>query len=319
MAKVKRFDQYRRVVDGFVQQGHLHLDANETALFARQLEDIDVRLFRKLYPELKGTLVVPVKSNINPGAQFYSYRVYDYAGRAKPISNYADDLPRVDLNAVEHKMALHSWGDAYGYSIQDLRAANMAGLPLENEKAMAARNVLAYELDDVIATGYAPLGITGLLNNPFVDDVSPDTGNWASATAEEMVADLVKMEVTIITESKGIEKPDTLLLASTHYAKLSTTNMANTETPALDYFLKRSQGVRNVEVWHKLETADVAGTGPRIVMYKRDPDKLEALVPVEFEVFPPQTKNLAFEVSCHMRAGGVVVRYPGSVRYMDGC
>ena len=76
--------------------------------------------------------------------------------------------------------------------------------------------------------------------------------------------------------------------------------------------------LRNAESWYKLNTADAAGTGPRALFYKRSPEVLELVIPQDFEQLPPQAKNLAFVVPCHARCGGVVVRYPVAMLYLDG-
>jgi hypothetical protein len=86
----------------------------------------------------------------------------------------------------------------------------------------------------------------------------------------------------------------------------------------LDMLKKANPGVAFYSSF-RLETADVAGTGPRIVAYTADSEKLEGLVPVEFEVLPAVDQGGQFEVKVMGRFGGVAIRYPGSVNYMDDC
>lgn len=315
---MKRFDAYVSIISSLLVSAGERMDANETATFARQLEDIDARLFRVEYPTLKGTLLVPVKSDINVGAEEYTYRVMDYAGQSKVIGNYADDLPRVDVQGFEVTSKLFGHGDSYGYSIADLRRSRMTGLGLETERAMAARSVIARKNDSIIATGESSAGVTGLLNNAYVSLVTPATGTWSSATAEQIADDLFKMERAIITDSKGIEMPDTVVLPPSLFALAATKRLPNTTTTALEFFLAKALGVKNVEQWYPLETAG-ASSVPRICMFTRSPDKLEALLPLEFNQLPPQARNLAFVINCEARCGGVAIRFPGSVRYMDGC
>ena len=321
MKRSYRFDMYLGAVAEIVRRDTQHRwDANETAMFARQLEDIDAQLYRKLYPQLKGTLLFPVKMDIDPGAEQYTYRVMDYAGEASVIANYSDDLNRVDVQGFEVKSPLFGIGNAYGYSLQDLRASRMTGLGLDVERAMAAREVLARKHDTTIATGESTKNVFGALNNPYVSLVTPVTGAWVSgsATADQVVADLFKLERTIISESKGIEMPDTLLMPPSLYAYADTVRLSNTETSALEYFLKKSLGIKNVEQWYPLETAGASGV-TRIVAYTRDPGKVSALMPLEFNQSAPEARNLSFIINCDGRSGGVIFRYPGSARYMDGC
>jgi hypothetical protein len=312
----KRFDSIHRAI--VAHAASLRLDANETALFARQLEDIDSQLFRVEYPELKGSALVPVKSDINPGAEEYTYRSMNSAGRAALLSNYGDDLPRVDVQGAEESTKLKSYGDSYGYSIQDMRRAKMAGISLENERAMAAREVLARKLDTVIFFGDTTAGLTGFANNSGVSLVSPTTGTWLTATGDQILADLLKLERAAFTDSKGIEAPTTIALATSSYAIAATKPIGtDVNKTVLEFFLKQSLFVKEVDHSWQLETANAGGTGPRAICYAKKPEKLQALVPVEFESFAPEPRNLAFVINCHMRAGGTIIRFPGSVRYMD--
>jgi hypothetical protein len=51
-------------------------------------------------------------------------------------------------------------GDMYGYTMQELRAAMMAQMPLDVRKAMAARYALALLTDEVFWYGHADLTAT---------------------------------------------------------------------------------------------------------------------------------------------------------------
>lgn len=314
-----RYDSYLRAVSSLLAQDReRRWDANETAAFARQLEDIDAQIYRKVYPELKGTLLVPAKTDINPGAEDYTYRVFDFVGQSKVIANYADDLPRVDVQGREVTNKLFGHGASYGYSIQDMRRSAMMSVSLDVERAMAVREVIARKNDAIIAFGESTVGVKGFLNNADVSLVSPATGTWSSATAEQIADDLFKMERAIIADSKGIEMADTALLPPSLFALASTKRLSNTETTALEFFLKKSLGVKNVEHWYPLETAG-SGNVARIAMYRRDPSKVQCLLPLEFNQMPPQQKGLGFEINCDARCGGTIFRFPGSARYMDGC
>ena len=65
---------------------------------------------------------------------------------------------------------------------------------------------------------------------------------------------------------------------------------------------------------------DKAGTGgvARMVGYDPNREKVEGIVPIPFEAFPPQLQGLEYKVENHARTGGVVARYPLSVIYGDG-
>lgn len=302
------------------------LDARETAILARQLEYVKTRTYDIKYPAFGARRFLPVSNEVPNGAESITYRQWDQYGMAKVVANAADDLPLVDVVAREFTSRIKSLGDAYQYSIQDLRAAAQSGQPLDVMRAGAARRAIESAIDEVAAFGLPEAGMAGFLNNTNVPIVAPDTGGWAAAIAadaivgpREVLADLNKLVNSIITATKNVHQPDTLLLDTASFALLASTPVGdNAERTILRVFLETNPYIRNVDQWHKLDTADTAGTGPRIVAYARNPEVMELEIPQEFEQFPPQARNLAFLVPCHARIGGVVIRYPLAIAYMDG-
>lgn len=322
MGKRITLDQRAREIEAAALQGGIRLrtDANETAVFSRQLEFIEKRIFEVKYPTGHGIEMVPLLTNIDPGAAEYTYRAFDHAGRAERVANYAGNPPRVDIQGVEVTTRLHSYWDAYGYSVQDLRAAAMANLPIEERRATAARNVLMRKLDENIWLGDTAVGVYGLANSGLVDLVTVITGTWSSATGVQILADLQKLANASELASNGEEQPDTIAMSITAYQICNTKyiDTTNFNKTVLQAFKEANPHIKKVAASFRLETANAGGTGGRIVAYRNDPEKLEALVPVEFETFQVQAKAMSFETTCHMRCGGVVIRYPDSVKYMDG-
>ncbi len=315
-----RFDAYRRtmLLTGITDE--LRMDANETALFAKQLEEYDVQIYDVEYPEFKGTKLVPVKAT-HEGADYYAYRSRDQVGVATLITNYSTDLPTVNMFGKEEKLPIKSFGAAYIYSVQDLRAAQMAGWQMETDFGEVAKKVIAAKIDDTIWFGNSQVGITGLANNPEVLLVTPVNGSWGTqADPTKTLDDLLQLEQDAYNASSGVEMPDTILIPQVRYAYLASHPLSKTnpDVTILDYFLKKSQFVKSVEADWRLNLANVAGTGPRAICYKRDRSKLEAIVPFEFKQMAPQLQNLAFKIPCEGRCGGVAIKYPGSVKYMDG-
>lgn len=319
MGKRITFDQRCRELGLTAAAAGIRLDANETAAFSRQLEHVEKRIFEVKYPTGHGIEMVPLLTSIDPGAAEYTYRAYDHAGRAERVANYAGNPPRVDIQGLEVTTRLHSYWDAYGYSVQDLRAAAMADLPLEERRATAARAVLMRKLDELIWTGDSAVNVTGLANSTLVDLVSVITGTWSGATAAQILADLQKLANASEIASNGEEQPDTIVMSITAYQLIATKYIdTDYSRTVLTAFKEANPHIKKVAASFRLETANAGGTGGRIIAYRNDPEKLEALVPVEFETFPVQAKSMSFDVTCHMRCGGVVIRYPDSVKYMDG-
>lgn len=295
-------------------------DDKFTAVLQKQLEYVKTKTYDIVYPEKKARRLIPVSNEIDPGAESMVYRQWDEFGAAVVIANYADDLPLVDVMVEEFTVKIQSLGQAYQWSIQDLRRSAMSGAMLDSRRARAARRAIENKIDDIAAAGLASGGLKGFVNHPNVTLVAPITGSWASASALQILADLDHLVTSIIETNKETFMPDTLVLPYSLFKIISTKPMSvDNTTTVLQTFLKNSTHIRNVETWYKLDNADAAGTGPRIVCYKRDPEVLTLEIPQEFEQFPPQARNLSFVVPCHARIGGVVIYYPLAMAYMDGC
>lgn len=295
------------------------LDANETMVFSRQLEHVKTELVETEFTELKALRYIPLASGIDPGADTFTWHEITPVGRAKMVANYADDLPDVSLYMTENKSAIESHGASYSYSIQDLRRAAMAGVPLEARKGRAARESIARRIDTVLANGDAKRNVPGFLTNSSVPLLTSGVnGSWASASAADILEDLRTLEFAVWVQTAQTHSANSILLPTQAY-QIAASTPYSTQVPdtILEVFLRSSTFVKSVEPWAELDTADAAGTGPRAVAYKRDPDVLEGVIPVEFEQLPPQAQSLAFVVPCHGRIGGTVVYKPYAIVFCD--
>src|SRR5579859_5528837 len=74
-------------------QGVLRVDTGETMFFLRELEQILKEQFDTKYAVLKGKQFVPVRNDIDPGAESVTYSAFNYAGVATRVRGSADDFP----------------------------------------------------------------------------------------------------------------------------------------------------------------------------------------------------------------------------------
>jgi hypothetical protein len=305
------------------------LDANETMILEHQLEQMRARSVDVQRPEFKARRLVPVTSEIDPGAESWAYSIWDRAGMAKVVANYADDIPKVATFAKKYTHTIESIALGYEWSWLDLLRTARAGVPLRARKADAVRTGFESKIDEIAAIGIKETGLTGLLNNanvPQINAAPPATGlssAWGGADKKppEVLADLIAMEDAIISTTKGVLSPDTLVLPLAQYRYITRTPLytvapANPTDTILKVFLEQSQTVRNVDWWHFAATAD--GGSPRAVMYPRNPSVVHLEIPQEQQELPPQHKNLSFEINSVGRIGGVAFEYPLGAVYMDG-
>lgn len=285
----------------------------------RQLEYIRPQIFEVEYADIKYSTILPVTSEAGPGAQTFTYRIMDATGDFKLISDAADDLPRADVSQTEKSINIRSFGGSFGYTVQELRAAQMANVALENRRAAAVRRAYEEKVESVAMFGEASVGLSGFFNNSTVDVVSAN--KWFSTsgvTADEMLSILNKGVSAIIGGSKMKEQPDTILIPYEDYNTISTTrNSDSSDVTVLEYFLRTNPYIRNVEPVNQLDADNSSLTRNRLVVYKRDPQKVQLHIPQPLELFPPQQRGLEFVVPAHARVGGVALYYPKSVIYVQ--
>lgn len=301
-----------------------NLDAAENVFFERQLEHVRAQSYDIKYPNLLARSLIPLDASVPPGAETVKYMQYDRVGLAKVISTYGRDLPRADVKGKEFRSVVKSLGVAYGYTTQEIRAANMGGVPLDARKAQAARRAMEEKIDVLAFSGSTADSLVGFnaITNAQVYTVPNDgTGSsqlWSSKTADLILRDMFMACQYIIDNTYGIEQPDTLLVPLSQYGKIATTpRSATSDTTILQFFLANTPYIRNVQPWWRLAGAGSGGKD-RMIAYRRSPDALQLVVPMEFTQYAPQQDGLEFEIPCEMRYGGVVAYYPMSMVYADG-
>ena len=295
---------------------------DEAGLFLeRQLEFIRPQVFEVTYADIKYPTLLPVTSEAGPGAQTFTYRIMDSTGEFKLIADAADDLPRADISQVEKSINIRSFGGSFGYTVQELRAAQMANIALEQRRASAVRRAYEEKVEAVAMFGESSVNLAGFFNNATVDIIAADrwfTGSTASGTAQDMLELLNYGVSAIINASNMKEQPDTILLAYEDYNKISTTrNSDSSDVTVLEYFLRTNPYIRNVEPINQLDADNSVLNTNRMVVYKRDPEKVQLHIPQPLELFPPQQRGLEFIVPAHARVGGVALYYPKSVIYVQ--
>jgi hypothetical protein len=299
------------------------LDDYGQAFFYQQLTAIQTRTYDVEYPALNARRFIPETSYASPGDEFIQWYTYAPVGMAKVIGSYADDLPRVDIQGQSNITNIKSLGASFGYSIQEIRRAQTAGLNLEQRKANAAR--LAHEqLQNRLSWfGDAFYNIPGLITDANIPHYTAAVGaggstQWSTKTPDEILADLNNLVNGIMVLTNYVEMPDTLLIAAEAYSYITNTARSNvSDTTILQFFLDNTQYIREVYPVWELNGAGPAGSNLALA-YNRSTDKLGMEVPVPFEMLPPQERNMEIVVCTHSRFAGTIVYYPLSAAILEG-
>jgi hypothetical protein len=293
---------------------------DEAGLFLeRQLEYIRPQVFETVYADIKYPTILPVTAEAGNAAQTFTYRVMDSTGDFRLLADAADDLPRADISQVEKSINIRSFGGSFGYTVQELRAAQMANVALEQRRAAAVRRAYEEKVEEIAMFGEASASLAGFFNNSTVDVLQADKWFTDSGTTSEEMLELLNYGVTaIVNGSKMKETPDTILIAYEDFRVISTQrNSDSSDVTVLEYFLRTNPYITSIEPINQLDADNSVLNTNRMVVYKRDPQKVQLHIPQPLELFPPQQRGLEFVVPAHARVGGVAIYFPKSVIYVQ--
>lgn len=291
-----------------------HMDADEGAFFARELEAIKAQTFDILYPTLRARDFIPVDGSAGAGATQVTYQQFDRVGRAKIIGPNARDTPRVDVLGKEFPRPTRPWAAAYGWTLFEVQSAAMANRNLNARKASAARRAIEEGLDETAALGAPDYGIPdGFINSAAV--AATTTTPWSALTADQIIAQVSASRQRIVSTSKGVERANTIILPEEQFELIANLpRSTQSDTTVLEFLLKGS--IQAIEPWYRLEGAG-AGATDRMIIYDRSPDKITQDINQEFTQLPTQEVGFEFVVHAFAQTAGTAIYYPLSMDYTD--
>jgi len=301
-----------------------NIDANESAFFKRELEMVKTQTYDVKYKPNKAFSLFPISSEASPAVAEITWRQFSRVGMAKMVSDYAMDFPRVDIYGVEYSVKPKGIGASYGYSIEEIRRAQMAGLPLEYRRAEAARRAVEDKMNSIAFLGDTATNLKGFINYSGITEYtvasggSGNTKTWSTKTADQILDDMNGIVHGVVSATNGIEQPDTMLMPLEQYNLLSTKRLGtDSDTTVLEYFLKTNRYIKRIEWLTELKTA---GSGPsaRMMVYVNDSSHLSLEIPLMFEQYEADKKGMSYEIPCYAKTAGMIIFYPAAVAYADG-
>lgn len=304
-----------------------NMDSAESIFFQRELEHVKAKSYDVLYPELKSRSLIPISREAGAGALNITYYQYDMSGMAKVIANFADDLPRADVKGRPFTSIVQTLGAAYGYNLQEIQSARMAGKPLEQRRSDAAKRAVMQKESAVAWSGEAASGLPGLLSNANIGSYTvPADGTgasklWTTKTPALILRDMNALVNKVFSDTKGVFTADTLLLPLAQYALIAATPRSDTasDTTILAYFLKNNPFIKSVEWVNEMLAAGTITPGADVMLaYKKDPMVLTQEIADDFKQLEPEKRNLEYVIDCVERFGGVIVYYPLAIVKGEG-
>lgn len=308
------------------QYGNRTFDAQQVMGFVTsQTTSIEPGVYATRYPEILYPDLVPVDTGAADFASSVTYYSSDRYGQADWINGNSDDIPKAGTNRAKHETPVYTAGIGYGWGWEEIGKAMMLGVNLPGEDAAAAFRASEEMIDRVVLSGDATKNFTGLLNNPLVSVNAAPTGNWTAATSAQIVADMNAALLNVFNGTNTVAIADRLLLPWSKFFLIAERQMsAGSDTTILTYFL--ANNVYTVQTGRPLmirglrglDTAGTSGT-PRMIAYRYSPEVLKFHMPMPHRFLPVwQSGPLRFDVPGVLRMGGLDIRLPKEVTYVDG-
>lgn len=304
--------------------GSLVADANETVLFSRQLEHIESEILRAQYRDVMYSEVVDVQvSGLNPADRLYTWREEDYTVQwQEKGSNKQDDKTRNSRARAELSRKFYSFSAEYEYDFQDLREAQRLGISLDAENGVAAREGWERLLENIVASGYGNTDMVGFLNNSAVN-VDTEVAALHTLSGENLYNRMKTIVSDLILAQKNVGglQPNQMTVYPALFEALvnkhfSVDNTRSVLSALQDYFQARGMAGFRFVSWRFCEEAGASGKH-RCVLHRKDPAITRAVVSVPFEQLPIFRTKYGWEVPCHARTAGVVIRRVAGVNYID--
>lgn len=312
-------------------------DAMQLNLFVTsEASRINAQVYRIEYADVRYRGLVPVDTAGPEWRDAYTFISLDGAGAAEWLNTASDDVPKVAFSQDKAEAFVNEAGIGYDFTLREVQKAQQMGFDLPDTKARVARRAAEEMIDRVTWAGDAMLGLTGIINNPYVpvQDAAPTgTGSstrWKDKTPGQILADVNALLSGIWEGTGRTTMADTLVVPDDAYVVLATTLLPDGGGRTLLDWIQTTNlytaATRRTLTIVPIYELRVAGEGStpqapvsRAVAYRNSEDVVVLRMPMPFRFFPVwQTGPWRWDVPGMFRMGGVEYVRPREASYMDG-
>lgn len=281
-----------------------------------QRSHIETEVLKKPYPAIRYAEMIPVDTLANPFAASVTHFAQDAVGQAKFVNGKGDDVPLVNIKGSKFEQGVNMAGVGYSFSLEEIGAAQQLGQNLSSDGAEAAR--MAYEqlVNSVAFIGDNTLGVEGLYNTTGIAAVAASKA-VSAMTPQETLAMINDALTAIVTNTLGIEVPDTVCLPLAIHSLIATKQIDATSSMTILEFIQKAN-VYTARTGQPLTIIGDHQLTDKMVVYRRDPQVLKMHMPMPLQFIAPQYVNFEVKVLGMFRFAPVNIRRPKAVRYVTG-
>ncbi len=342
--------------DSLVQAGfRADADTDVFSLYlAKELEQVSAETLDVLRFPLMGRQVMPFTNELDPGAESWSYDMYNVAGQADWITNWSTPVGGQSAGKRRFNAKAYHFGSHYQYTVMDLERAafakskNASNRSLDVEVARSAR--LAHEqfLDKLVWDGNSARGIVGLPGIQVAlgatigdfDDIVTTAGSEVQVTylrpthklytsaafsgdGPKVVQALNELCLAIMRNTGGATVANRLLLP----LKFKSIMIQPYSNSILDgktiesVFLQNQppNGVKQIDYVYNLDDKSAVSQSPggRAIAMFASPQTVRFVLAYDFKEMPAQIKEMAYHIPTYAYVLGPVCQRPLNFAQMD--
>lgn len=305
---MKVFDQQAAM--GFVISQNAHVEASVYAI---------------KYADIQYSFLIPVDTSAHPFAKTVTYFSSDKAGTANWINGNAGDIPMADVEMSQFESSIYTAGIGYGYGWEEINQAQSLNIGLANDKAMAARRASEEMIDRIALEGDTSKNMEGFFDHSAVTAEGAANGDWeGAASPDDIIQDVNAALTNVQVATNNIVMADTLILPFSKFNYIASTRLTDVALTILNFiqannvYTATTGAPLTIRAARNLDTAGISANA-RMIAYRRNPEVLKLHVPMPHRFLPVwQSGALRWDVPGVMRFGGLDVRLPNEISYVDG-
>lgn len=250
------------------------------------------------------------------------------------IGKNSDQIGGVGVDTGKIPNPLTPWGLELKYTLLELESAAKMGRPIDDQKHEALKLKHQMDIDEQVYVGDSNLGVTGLVNNTLVTNVSnvpngaASSPKWINKTPNEILADLNSMLQSAWAASGYAVMPSNVLLPPAQYGYISTVNVSSAGNQSiLKYLLDNNivkasgKGEISIQPAKWLVGAGAGGTlgtagTDRMVAYSKQKQYVRYPMTM-LQRTPIQYDSIFHKSTYYCRLGVTEVVYPETFAYRD--
>ena len=305
-------------------------DSSESAAgfgwLTNNLQVIQAEIEEVLYLNYRLTQLVPINTSIPEGAGSYAYRVKNSYGQAGFIDSFGKNAGTSSTSYSTVATSVLQGGIDAMWSLQDVRNAMFAGVPLQADSIEDATVACLNHIETIGLLGDASKGFTGLVNNGDITAITAASTLEASADAAVQINGYLNtlLEQTSTIFAQRMVQGLTIYLPVKQFNFLATTKYnVDANKTLMDYLTTSNAWTANTGVPIVFKTViELKGAGvasaDRMMIAFNNQKVMEIGNPIMPRVIGINNELRYFSAPLEYSLSQLNIKYPEACVYVDG-